>query len=98
MGFGVELRLSATGAAPSENDVIPGNRKAKMRRSKALLANMNARYAVVNISGKTRVMSMEESPAYPGCMIPVYSSIADFCAFHAHPKMIQVSDRHRQSA
>ena len=53
--------------------MIPGNRKGELRRSKALLADMNASYAVVNISGKTRVMSMEESPAYPGCMVPVYS-------------------------
>ena len=50
------------------------------------LVAMNARYAVVKIGGKTRVVALEESPAYPGSMVPVFSTIPDFCAFHAKRK------------
>ena len=50
------------------------------------LAAMNAKYAVVKIGGKTRVVSLEASPAYPGSMVPVFSTIHDFCAFHAKIK------------
>ena len=55
------------------------------------LAAMNEKYAVVNVSGKTRVVSMEESLTYPGCKVPVYSSISDFCAFHANRRKSIVS-------
>ena len=58
----------------------------------ATLAAMNAKYAVVKVGGKTRVVSMEENLTYPGWKVPVYSSITDFCAFHAHPRMAHVSD------
>jgi hypothetical protein len=51
-----------------------------------LLADMNANYAVVRISGKTRVMSLESNAAFPGCKIPVFSTIPDFCAFHLKRK------------
>ena len=46
------------------------------------LAMMNAKYAVVRIGGKTRVVTMEESVGHPGCTVPVYSSFPDFRAFH----------------
>ena len=55
------------------------------------LAEMNARYAVVNVGGKTRVVSMEESLTYRGCKVPVYSSISDFCAFHGNRRKCIVS-------
>jgi Mesyanzhinovviridae DNA primase len=50
------------------------------------LTEMNAKYAVVKVGGKTRVVEFEESPTYPGCKVPVFSTIADFCAFHAKRK------------
>jgi hypothetical protein len=50
------------------------------------LVEMNAKYAVVRIGGKTRVVTLEDSPAYPGSMVPVFSTIPDFCAFHAKRK------------
>jgi hypothetical protein len=50
------------------------------------LAEMNNTYAVVKIGGKTRVVEFEESPTHPGCKLPVYSTIQDFCAFHAKRK------------
>lgn len=56
------------------------------RTSDADLHEMNAQYAVVKIGGKTRVVSLEESPAYPGSKVPVFSTINDFCAFHANRK------------
>ena len=46
------------------------------------LVEMNRRYAVVKIGGKTRVVSLEDSPAYPGSVVPVFSTIPDFKAFH----------------
>jgi hypothetical protein len=55
------------------------------------LVNMNIAYAITKIGGKTRVVSFEESPAHPGCNVPVFSSIPDFCAFHAkYKKLITV--------
>jgi Family of unknown function (DUF5906) len=54
------------------------------------LAGMNKKYAVVKIGGKTRVVSFEEDATYPGCTVPVYSTIPDFCAFHAKRKKIVV--------
>jgi uncharacterized protein DUF5906 len=50
------------------------------------LAAMNAVYAVTKVGGKTRVFELEESPTYPGCKVPVFSTIPDFCAFHAKKK------------
>src|SRR5262245_48805283 len=50
------------------------------------LAEMNNQYAVVKIGGKTRVMSLEESPIFPGCKVPVFSTIQDFCAFNLKRK------------
>ena len=61
------------------------------------LAAMNARYAVVKIGGKTRVVTLEASPAYPGSMVPVFSTIPDFCAFHAKRKKEISSQRHREA-
>jgi hypothetical protein len=56
------------------------------------LTEMNAKYAVVKVGGKTRVVSMEENLTYPGCKVPVYSSFADFRAFHANPKRTLISE------
>ena len=50
------------------------------------LAGMNAKYAVVKIGGKTRVVSFEKDATFPGCTVPVFSTISDFCAFHAKRK------------
>jgi hypothetical protein len=50
------------------------------------LAQMNATYAVTKIGGKTRVMSLEESSLFPGCKVPVFSTVPDFCAFHLKQK------------
>jgi hypothetical protein len=50
------------------------------------LVEMNQKYAVVRIGGKTRVVWFEEAAAYPGCNVPVFSTISDFCAFHAKRK------------
>ena len=47
------------------------------------LAAMNARFAVVKIGGKTRVVELEDNPACPGSKMPVFSTIADFCSFQA---------------
>jgi hypothetical protein len=52
------------------------------------LAEMNAVFAVVKVAGKTRVAELEESVTYPGCRVPVFSTIADFCAFHAKRKKL----------
>ena len=57
-----------------------------------VLAKMNADYAVVKVGGKTRVVSMEDNLTYPGCKVPVYSTVADFCAFHMNPKKVVVGD------
>lgn len=50
------------------------------------LAAMNAVYAITKVGGKTRVFELEESPTYPGCKVPIFSTIADFVAFHANRK------------
>jgi Family of unknown function (DUF5906) len=50
------------------------------------LVLMNDKYAVVKIGGKTRVVTLEDSPAYPGSKVPVFSTINDFCTFHAKRK------------
>jgi hypothetical protein len=52
------------------------------------LAGMNARYAVIRIAGKTRVVSFEESSVHPGSLVPMFSTITDFCAFHANEKVL----------
>jgi Family of unknown function (DUF5906) len=52
------------------------------------LTKMNEKYAVIRIAGKTRVVWFEESEAYPGCTVPIFSTFYDFRAFHAHPKKI----------
>jgi hypothetical protein len=54
------------------------------------LIEMNQKYAVVRIGGKTRVVWFEETAAYPGCKVSVFSTISDFCAFHAKRKKFVV--------
>jgi hypothetical protein len=54
------------------------------------LAEMNQKYAVVRIAGKTRVVWFEDAEAYPGSKAPVFSTISDFCAFHANPKKVMI--------
>jgi hypothetical protein len=43
---------------------------------------MNARFAVVRVGGRTRVMALEKDPARRGALVPTYSTIPDFKAFH----------------
>jgi hypothetical protein len=87
--------IEVPGAAPPEAAAIgvKGFRVKDKSKAKRLngstgedadLVKMNADYAVVRIGGKTRVMGFEESPARRGISIPVYSTIADFKAFHAN--------------
>jgi hypothetical protein len=52
------------------------------------LIRMNAAYAVVKVAGKTRVAELEETPTYPGCKVPVFSTFTDFMAFHAKKKKV----------
>jgi Family of unknown function (DUF5906) len=46
------------------------------------LLEMNQKFSIVLIGGKTRVMWREESPVQKGCSVPVYSKISDFKTFH----------------
>ena len=55
------------------------------------LVKMNNEYAVVRVSGKTRIFTTEESVAYPGRRVPVFATISDFCAFHTHPQKPQTT-------
>jgi hypothetical protein len=52
------------------------------------LAEMNEQYAIVKVGGKTRVMSLEENPIFPGCKVPLFSTIQDFCLFHLKRKKV----------
>src|SRR5438552_3114271 len=52
----------------------------------ALLMQMNQKYAVVQIVGKTRVIWFEPDPACPGCQVPVFQTFDDFKKFHLNPK------------
>ena len=72
--------LSGVQGGPHEN---------KPSEDADLLA-MNADYAVVKIGGKTRIMSMEESPVSDGCKVPVFSTIQDFNSFHLKRKKIRL--------
>jgi hypothetical protein len=60
------------------------------------LIQMNKKYAVVRIGGKTRVVWFEEAAAYPGCKVPVFSTISDFCAFHAKRKKFVIGKDGRE--
>jgi Mesyanzhinovviridae DNA primase len=71
------LSVSANGTKPPWNDPVAVDSD---------LISMNEKYAVVRIGGKTRVVTMEDSPAYPGSKVPVFSTIPDFNAFHAKQK------------
>jgi Mesyanzhinovviridae DNA primase len=57
------------------------------------LLEMNDKYAVVKVGGKTRVVSFEDSEVHPGCRVPVYSTIADFKAFYTRRKLDKASGR-----
>jgi hypothetical protein len=52
------------------------------------LAEMNERYAITKIGGKTRVVEFEQSAVYPKAEVPVFSTIPDFCAFHNNRKKL----------
>jgi Family of unknown function (DUF5906) len=52
------------------------------------LLGMNSLHAVVKVGGKTRVLSWEEDPAFPGCKVPSFSTIADFKAFYDKFKIV----------
>src|SRR5262249_55758325 len=56
------------------------------------LLEMNKQFAVVKVGGKTRVVSIEDDPTYPGCRVPVFSTINDFCQFHDRRKKAVNSD------
>jgi hypothetical protein len=56
------------------------------------LAEMNEKFAVVKLGGKARVISFEDSPAYPNCQVPVFSSFGDFTAFHDKRKKIELRE------
>src|SRR5262249_59034162 len=56
------------------------------------LVEMNKQFAVVKVGGKARVVSFEDSPAYPGCKVPVFCSFADFTAFHDKRKKIELQE------
>jgi len=45
------------------------------------LAAMNEKFAVVQIGGKTRVVSWEDNPLVPGSRLPVYQTLEDFQSF-----------------
>jgi hypothetical protein len=87
---------AAAGQDPRQGDrrtgaeqILP-DESAPDRSVDADLAEMNSKYAVVRIGGKTRVVWFEEASAYPGCKVPVFSSIADFRAFHAKRKKVVI--------
>jgi Mesyanzhinovviridae DNA primase len=50
------------------------------------LIEMNDKYSVVQIGGKTRVVRFEESPVQKGCLVPIYSSLRDFKDFEDRRK------------
>jgi len=57
------------------------------------LTEMNTTFAVVKVAGKTRVVELEESVTYPGCREAVFSTVSDFCLFHAkHKKLLPRAD------
>jgi hypothetical protein len=56
------------------------------------LIEMNKHFAVVKVGGKTRVVSIEEDPTYPGCKVPVFSTINDFRQFHDRRRKIVTGD------
>jgi hypothetical protein len=59
---------------------------------------MNAKFAVVKIGGKTRVVSIEDDPTYPGAKVPVFSTINDFCQFHdRRKKVVVINDKPRRT-
>jgi hypothetical protein len=52
------------------------------------LAEMNEKYAVVKVGGATKVMSLQNSSLFAGCMTPEFSSVRDFCLFHLKRKKV----------
>src|SRR5689334_120454 len=51
------------------------------------LEAMNKKFAVVKVGGRTRVMSLEESPIYSGWRVPVFATFADFRHFYHRRKL-----------
>ena len=95
--LGVEpTRLGWQGRANEANEQTGTGADNGARVTDRHLAKMNADYAVVKVGGKTRVVSMEDNITYPGCKVPVYSSIADFCAFHTYPKKPYITEAGRE--
>jgi hypothetical protein len=83
----VEMQAYADGlAAKRRGNGHESQQQASSSSDATDLAQMNATYAVTKIGGKTRVMSLEESPLFPGCKVPVFSTIQDFRAFHHNRK------------
>jgi hypothetical protein len=81
-------RRKARAVARRGDDSAGKAARARRKDVAADITAMNERYAVVKIGGKTRVASFEESAAHPGTLVPVYSTIADFIAFHANEKRL----------
>jgi hypothetical protein len=97
IGLDAQIDSGANGGDAQENRVPvhtkerkeAAEREATVQTGKGIdphLAEMNGKYAVVKIGGKTRVVSFEDDATYPGCKVPVFSTIPDFCAFHANRK------------
>ena len=81
---------------PKKNPVSHRGEKSASRPESEIgpdLLEMNSRFAVVRVGGKTRVVSLEDSVTYPGCKVPVFSTIQDFVAFHARRKFDQTTGR-----
>ena len=62
-------------------------------RPDADLVAMNAKFAIVKVGGKTRVLWLEDSQFYHGCKVPVFSTISDFRAFHNKQKKVIFSEK-----
>src|SRR5262249_29391895 len=56
------------------------------------LLEMNKQFAVVKVGGKTRVVSIEDDPTYPGSKLPVFSTLNDFRQFHDKRRKVVTTD------
>jgi hypothetical protein len=84
--YGNRLAPEVQRSFDKRDDPPPQEEEGKEEEDDDDLATMNAAYAVVKVGGKTRVVEFEESTTYPGCGVPVFATISDFCAFHAKKK------------
>jgi Primase C terminal 2 (PriCT-2)/RepB DNA-primase from phage plasmid len=79
-------RARQAGWRPAEetiiDDLIRANASEAAEQDDPGLATLNAKYAVVLVGSKARVMRIEESPVLPGCKVPAFMAFEDFRAFH----------------